>query len=114
MIDDAVFENESAEARTLAHICSGLGASPGGVLDNDGGKRRPGHCVSAATVVIFAVAVALLRLSDGNVEVVIEGAALRRRPGKSPAHPLFERLQLRKRRAGYRPEHHIVVGEVHS
>jgi hypothetical protein len=39
MIDDAVLENEGAEARPLAHICCRLGSSPGRVLDHDGRKR---------------------------------------------------------------------------
>src|ERR1700750_2189080 len=35
MIDDAGFEDESAEARPLAHIGNWLGAGPGRVLDYD-------------------------------------------------------------------------------
>src|SRR6185437_9939621 len=102
MIDDAVIENESAEARPLAHIRSRLGSSPGRVLDNDWRKRRRRHRVTAATVIVFGAPVALLLLGDRDVEVVIEVATPRRRPGKGPAHPLFERLQLPKRRAGCR------------
>ena len=49
---------------------------------------------------------------ESNVEVEVEVAAERRRPGKRPTHPLFERLQLRERRARYRPEHHVMIDEM--
>src|SRR5689334_6708407 len=106
VIDDTVLENESAETRPQAYIGEPLRSSPRRVLDHDRRKRRLGHRVAAATVIVFAAAAALLLLGDGDVEVVVEAAAFRGRPGKAPAHPLLERLQPRKRRARCRPEHH--------
>src|SRR6266850_434471 len=53
MIDDAVFEDESAETWPFAHVGNRFGSRPRRVLDHDGWKRRLGHCVAAATVIVF-------------------------------------------------------------
>src|SRR5215471_9349369 len=43
MVDDAVLQNESAEARPLAHISFRLGSGDGRVLDDNRRKRRFGY-----------------------------------------------------------------------
>jgi hypothetical protein len=68
--------------------------------------------MAAASVIVFDASRALLLLGDGHVEVEVEVAGERRRPGKGPAHPPFVRLQFLERRPRHRPEHHVVVGQV--
>ena len=68
--------------------------------------------VAAALVIVFDGPLALLLLGDRNVEVVVEVAAERGRPGKRPPHPTLVRLKLRERGPRHRPEHHVMVGEV--
>ena len=55
---------------------------------------------------------ALLLLGEPDVEVGVEVAAERGRPGEAPAHPPLVRLQLRERRPRHRPEHDVMVGQV--
>ena len=81
------------------------------------GDRPPGPVVAsnalpAAPVVVFDAPLALLLLGDRDVEVEVEVAAERGRPGKRPPHPPLVRLQLRERRPRHRPEHHVVVRQV--
>src|SRR5271156_2098055 len=65
------------------------------------------------TVIVLG-SLALLFFGDPNIEIEIKVAAERRRPRESPAHPMFVRLQFRKRRARHRPEHHVMVGQVNG
>jgi hypothetical protein len=66
-----------------------------------------------APVVVFN-ALALLLLGERDVEVEVEVADDRGRPGKGPAHSPLVRLQLRERRPRDRPQYDVVVGQVHG
>src|SRR5437016_2388655 len=68
MIDDAVFEDESAEARPLAHIGDRLGAGPGRILDHDRRKRRLGHRVAAASITSWLVRCTAMPLKPSAIE----------------------------------------------
>ena len=68
--------------------------------------------MAAAPVVVFDTSLALLFLRERDIEVEVEVAAERGRPGERPPHPPLERLQLRERRARDRPEHHVMVRQV--
>jgi len=57
-------------------------------------------------------ALALLLLGEGGVEIEVEIAAERGRPGKRPAHPPLIRLQLRERRPRHRAKRDVMVREV--
>ena len=58
--------------------------------------------VTVAPVVVFDAALALLLLGERDVEVAVEVAAERRRPGKRPAHAPLVGLQLLERRSRHR------------
>jgi hypothetical protein len=116
VVDDAVLERERAHARPFARVRGHIGSGHG---------RDLGDWPLAATlrtlaplprrlapVVVFDAPLALLLLGEPDVKVEVEVAAERGRPGKRPAHPPLVRLQLRKRRARDRPEHHVMVGQV--
>ncbi|OWK25447.1 hypothetical protein AJ87_10125 [Rhizobium yanglingense] len=62
--------------------------------------------------IVFYAALALLLFSEPDAEVTVEVAAVRRRPGKGPAHPPLEPLQLCERCARDRREGDIVVLEM--
>ncbi len=47
-----------------------------------------------------------------RLEVVVEVAAERRRPGEAPAHPPLVSLQFRERSPRHRAERDVVIGEV--
>ena len=51
-------------------------------------------------------------LGERDVEVEVEVAAERGRPGERPPHPLFVRLQLRERRPRHRRKRDVVIGQV--
>ena len=70
------------------------------------------HRVAAALVVVFDDALALLLLGERDVEVEVEVAAERGRPGKRPPHPPLVRLQLRERRPRHRRKRDVVVRQV--
>ena len=55
---------------------------------------------------------ALLLLGERDVEVEVEVAAERGRPGKRPAHPLLVGLQLGERRARHRRKRDVVILQV--
>ena len=65
---------------------------------------RAGSCIRCP--------LALLLLGERDVEVGVEVAAERGRPGKRPAHPPLVRLQLRERRPRHRRQRDVVVGQV--
>src|SRR6266498_4001627 len=101
-----------AHARPLARVRGRVGSGHGRVLGDGLRDRCRVHRVTAAPVVVFDAPLALLLLGERDVEVDVEVAAARGRPGKRPAHPPLVRLQLRERRARHRPEHHVMVGQV--
>src|SRR6202023_4210529 len=70
------------------------------------------HRVAAALVVVLDAPLALLLLGERDVEVEVEVAAERGRPGKRPAHPPLVCLQLRERRPRHRRERDVVVLQV--
>ena len=64
------------------------------------------------SVVVFDAPLALLLLGERDVEVEVEVAAERGRPGKRPPHPPLVRLQLRERRPRHRRKRDVVVRQV--
>src|SRR2546425_4939101 len=114
VIDDAVLEHERAHARPLARVRGYVGSAHSRAGDRPlgGGFRLGIQRVVAALVVVFDVPLALLLLGDRDVEVEVEVAAERGRPGKRPAHPPLVRLQLRERRPRHRRKRDVVVGQV--
>ena len=76
------------------------------------GTVRRVHRVAAAPVVVFDGPLALLLLGERDVEVEVEVAAERGRPGKRPPHPPLVRLQLRERRPRHRRKRDVVVRQV--
>jgi hypothetical protein len=111
VVDDAVLEHERTHARPLARVRAHVSSGHGRDL-----RDRP--LVAAqlprrlAPVVVFDAPLALLLLSELDVEVEVEVAAERGCPGKRPPHPPLVRLQLCERRPRDSPEHHIMVGQV--
>src|SRR5919197_417250 len=96
-----------------------LVASPGRVGSAYGGELGDGlrdrcrvHRVAAAPVVVFDAPLALLLLGEPDVEVEVEVAAERGRPGERPPHPPLVRPQLRERRPRHRRKRDVVVGQV--
>src|SRR5207245_11516288 len=67
--------------------------------------------VNGAEVVLDGTRPPLL-IAVRHMEVVVEVAAERRRPGEAPTHPLFVRLQLRERSPRHRKEPDVVIREV--
>ena len=105
VVDDAVLEHERAHARPLARVRGHVGSGTGRKLDGPLAAifrtltllpRR------LAPVVVFDASLTLLLLGEPDVEVGIEVAAERGRPGERPPHPPLVRLQIRERRPGYR------------
>src|SRR6058998_2751668 len=113
VVDDAVLEHERAHARSLARVRGHVGSGHGREL---GGSPLaagfPLHVQRPAPVVVFHAPLALLLLGDRDVEVEVEVAAERGRPGKRPPHPPLVRLQLRERRPRHRRKRDVVVGQV--
>src|SRR5258708_24723148 len=111
VVDDAVLEHECAHARPLARVGGHVGSGHGrdlsvGPLLPD---QRHGRL---ASVVVFDASLVLLLLGKADVEVEVEVAAERRRPGERPPHPLLVRLQFRERSPRHRAERDVVIGEV--
>src|SRR3546814_7200098 len=72
--------------------------------------RAFGDRMPAFAVVVFDAAGALLGLGDGDIEVVVELAAVRRGPRERPAEPLPISLQFGERCARHRHQRHVMVG----
>ena len=77
-----------------------------------GGFRLRVHRVAARAGSCIRCPLALLLLGERDVEVEVEVAAERGRPGKRPPHPPLVRLQLRERRPRHRRKRDVVVGQV--
>src|SRR6058998_264946 len=86
VVDDAVLERERAHARPLARVRGRVGSDSGRELGDRLRDRRRVHRVAAAPVVVFDAPLALLLLAEPDVEVEVEIAAERGRPGKRPPH----------------------------
>src|SRR5260370_27564548 len=107
VVDDAVLEHERADARALAdvrgHVGSGHGCDHGDrPLAAGFPPPRAYRPLRLAPVVIFDAPLALLLLGEPDVEVEVEVAAERGRPGNRPPHPPLVRLELRERRPRHR------------
>src|SRR5262245_24790358 len=100
VVGNAVLERERAHARPFAMVREHVGPGHGREL---GFRRVAAAFLTCAPpeyvarrhltpIVVVHGAFALLLLSEGDVEIGIELAAERRRPGKRPAHPLLVRL----------------------
>ena len=75
-------------------------------------KRCRDYRMAAAPIVVFDAPLALLLLGDRDVEVEVEVAAERGRPGEIPPHPPLECLQLRERRPRHCRKRDVVVRQV--
>src|SRR3984893_5226356 len=110
VIDAAVLERERAHARPLArvrgHVRSAHGSERSGPVPTGRLPRRPGP------VVVLVASLALLLLGDRDVQVEVEVAAERGRPGKRPPQPPLVRLQFRERRSRHRRKRDVVVRQV--
>ncbi len=111
MVDGAGLEDERAHARPLARVRRRVGTA----------HRREGDVPLAAAlprslapVVVLDASLALLLLGEPDAEVGVEVSVERGGPGERPAHSSLVRLHLGERRPRHRPEHHVVVGEVHD
>ena len=107
VVDDAVLERERAHARRFTRSRRHVRAINGESLwiaELAAGIHRAEVVLDDSRLLLF--------LGERRLEVVVEVAPERRRPGEAEAHPPLERLQLRERRARDRPEHHVVVGQV--
>src|SRR6266568_1137126 len=113
VVDDAILERERAHAGSFSPVGRPVRADdarcelvePGTVLTG----RRPE--VRRLEVVLDCSRLPLL-LGDRRLEVVVEVAAGRRRPGEAPAHPPLVGLQFRERSPRHPAERNVVVGEV--
>src|SRR5215468_5302181 len=88
VVDDAVLKRERAQARPLARVRGHIGAGHG--REGDGSlvaAPRPLAPRRLAPVVVFDAPRALLLRGEPDVEVDVEVAAERGRPGKRPPHP---------------------------
>ncbi len=97
----------------LSRVIGGrVGSARGRELGDRLRDRCRVHRVAAAPIVVFDAPLALLLLGEGDVEVGVEIAAERGRPGKRPPHPLLVRLQLGERRPRHRRERDVVVRQM--
>ncbi len=112
MVDDAVLEHERAHARPIARVRGRVGSGHSRVLGDGLRDLCRVHRVATALVVVLDAPLALLLLGERDVEVEVEVAAERGRPGKRPSHPLLVRLQLRERRPRHRRKRDVMVRQV--
>src|SRR5204863_7157906 len=92
VVDDAVLQRERAHARPLARVRRRVGSGRGRELADRplvAGLHLPRRL---ALVVVLDPARALLLLGEPDVEVDVEVAAERGRPGERPPHPPLVRL----------------------
>src|SRR6185437_15352078 len=82
VVDGAVLEHERAHARPIARVRGRVGSACGRELGDGLRGRCRVHRVAPAPVVVFDVPLALLLLGERNVEIEVEVAAERGRPGE--------------------------------
>src|ERR1017187_10230920 len=110
VVHDAILECERADARPLSpvglpvrsHLARCELVEPGAVLAGWRPKIR------GVEVVLDGSRLPLL-LGDRRLEVVVEVAVERRRPGEAPAHPPLVRLQFRQGSPRHRAERDVVT-----
>src|SRR6266581_321198 len=113
VVDDAVLERERAHAGPFSPVRLPVRSDdarcelvePGTVLTGWRPKVRPAE-------VVFDGSRLPLLLGVRRLEVVVEVAAGRRRPGEAPAHPPLVRLQFRERSPRHPAERDVVIREV--
>jgi hypothetical protein len=71
VVNHAIFQQEGAQARPLAHLGGRVGAGHGRVLDEDLRDRRR-RTDAAAPVIVFTAALALLLFGERDVEVEVK------------------------------------------
>ena len=113
MVDDAVFERESAQAGRLAQKRGDVRADRLREL-RDWACRVEARTLIHVPKVVFDDTATLLLFGDRDAEVVVEVAVVRRGPREVPAHSSLVRLDVRERRTRDRREHHVVVHHVHD
>src|ERR1700722_961249 len=86
VVDDAVLDDERAEARPIKRVGRPVGSAHGRQLDDRPWRRSYVHGVPGALVVVVDRPGALLLRGERDVEVEVESVAERGRPGKGPAH----------------------------
>src|SRR5256884_6428873 len=82
VVDDAALERERAHARPLARVRGRVGSDSGRELGDRLRDRRHVLRLAGAPVVVFDDPLTLLLLAEPDVEVGVEVAAERGRPGK--------------------------------
>src|SRR6476646_3101097 len=99
VVDDTVLLREGAQAGPFFAVGRPVRSDAGRDRSDEGilvGLLQPE--VDGAEVVLDGSSLPFL-ICMGHVEVVVEVAISRGRPGKAPAHPLLVGLQFRQRRA---------------
>src|SRR4029078_11405171 len=114
-----ILEHERAHSGPFARVGERVGSTHGSHLDDRPLLPPPAGAPGLrrtllALVIVFDAARALLLLGEADIEVAIEVAAERGGPGKGPSHAPLISLQLCQRPPRHRPEHHVMVGEVHG
>src|ERR1700720_3906364 len=112
---DAILERERAHAGPFSPVRRPVRSNARRDLGEHwtllAGLRRP-H-VHRAEVVLDESRLPLLP-GVRRLEVVVEVAVERRRPGEAPAHPPLVRLQFRERSPRHRAERDVVIREVYD
>src|SRR5216684_8331965 len=110
LVDQAILQRERAHAGPLSPVGRPVRSDQRRELSDEGILLSLWHPeVNCAEVVLDGTRPPLL-LCVRHMEVVVEVAAERRRPGEAPAHPLLVRLQLRKRSPRHNVERDVVIG----
>src|SRR6266852_4000582 len=113
VVDDAILERERAHAGPFSPVGRPVRSNARRELGDKGtllaAFRQPQ--VHRAEVVLDGSRLPLL-LGVRHLEVVVEVAVERRRPGEAPAHAPLVRLQFRERSPRHRAERDVVIGEV--
>src|SRR5229473_3359054 len=113
VVDDAILERERAHAGPFSPVGRPVRSNARRELGDKGtllaAFRQPQ--VHRAEVVLDGSRLPLL-LGVRHLEVVVEVAVERRRPGEAPAHPPLVRVQFRERSPRPRAERDVVIREV--
>src|SRR6266446_5111755 len=112
VVDDAILERERAHAGALSPVRREVRSNRRRPL-GEHGTLLGGPKVHLAEVVLDGSRLPVL-LGMRHVEVVVEVAVERRRPGEAPAHPPLVLLQFRERRSRHRGECDVVTLEMND